>query len=49
MAMSSGPFELAPGEADTVAIVMMFSNGNTGGLLYLKQEADVAKRFYNVK
>ena len=49
MAMSSGPFILAPGEADTVAIVMMFSNGNTGGLLFLKQEGDVAKRFYNVK
>ena len=49
MAMSSGPFILAPGEADTVAIIMMFSNGNTGGLLFLKQEADVAKRFYNVK
>ncbi|MCK4234581.1 hypothetical protein KAX75_09135 [candidate division WOR-3 bacterium] len=49
MAMSSGPFILAPGEADTVVIVMMFSNGNTGGLLYLKQEADVAKRFYGLK
>ncbi|MCK4233908.1 hypothetical protein KAX75_05735, partial [candidate division WOR-3 bacterium] len=49
MAMSSGPFILAPGEADTVVIVMMFSNGNTGGIEYLKQEADVAKRYYKLK
>jgi len=48
MAMSSGPFVLAPGEADTIAYVMLFSNGNTGGLLFLKQEALVAKRFYSI-
>jgi len=48
MAMSSGPFVLAPGEADTIAYVMVFSNGNTGGLLFLKQEADAAKEFYDI-
>jgi len=48
IAMSSGPFILAPGEADTIAYVMLFSNGNTGGLLFLKQEALVAKRFYSI-
>lgn len=49
MAISSGPFILAPGEADTIAIVMMFSNGNTGGFLYLKEQADAAKRFYDLR
>ncbi|MFQ5901662.1 MAG: hypothetical protein ACE5IH_08920, partial [Thermodesulfobacteriota bacterium] len=48
MAMSSGPFILAPGEADTIVMGMMFSNGNTGGLLYLKQEADAAKQLYDL-
>ncbi len=48
MAMSSGPFILAPGEADTIAYVMLFSNGNTGGLLFLKQQSLVAKQFYSI-
>jgi hypothetical protein len=49
MSMSSGPFVLAPGEADTVAYVMLFSNGNTGGLQFLKQEVDAARQFFNLK
>lgn len=48
MAMSSGPFELAPGEADTIIMAMMFSNGETGGLLYLKQQGDAAKQLYDL-
>jgi len=48
MAMSAGPFTLAPGEADTIIMAMMFSNGNTGGLLYLKQEGDAAKQLYDL-
>jgi hypothetical protein len=48
MAMSAGPFELAPGEADTIIMAMMFSNGETGGLLYLKQEGDAAKQLYDL-
>lgn len=48
MAMSAGPFELAAGEADTIIMAMMFSNGETGGLLYLKQEGDAAKQLYDL-
>jgi len=48
MAMSSGPFDLAPGEADTIVMALMFSNGNTGGLIYLKQQADAAKQLYDL-
>jgi len=48
MAMSAGPFVLAPGEADTIVMGMMFSNGNTGGLPYLQQEADAAKQLYDL-
>ena len=46
MVLSSGPFVLAPGDADTIAFAMIFSNGNTAGLLYLKQQAQAAKRYY---
>ena len=48
MAMSAGPFMLAPGEADTIVMAVMFSNGSTGGLPYLKQEADAAKQLYDL-
>ncbi|MCK4353294.1 T9SS type A sorting domain-containing protein, partial [candidate division WOR-3 bacterium] len=44
---SAGPFELAPGEIDTLLIAIVFSNGNTGGLDYLKQEADLAKSIWD--
>jgi flagellar hook assembly protein FlgD len=40
MVMSCGPFELAPGEADSFQIGLCFSNGVTGGLDYLKAQAD---------
>lgn len=46
MLLSSGPFMQAPGDADTVAFVMVFSNGNTLGLQYLRQQAQAAKEFY---
>ncbi|MEA3431965.1 MAG: hypothetical protein U9R01_04710, partial [candidate division WOR-3 bacterium] len=46
MVMGCGPFELAPGEVDTFAIAVMFSNGNTGDLDYLKYEADFAHSMY---
>ncbi|TES93177.1 MAG: T9SS type A sorting domain-containing protein [Candidatus Cloacimonadota bacterium] len=48
MAMSAGPFTLAPGEADTIVMAMMFSNGNTGGLPYLLQQGDAAKQLYDL-
>ena len=48
MALSSGPFTLAPGEADTIVMAMMFSNGNTGGLPYLLQQGDAAKQLYDL-
>ena len=48
MAMSAGPFMLAPGEADTIIMAIMFSNGNTGGLVYLRQEGDAAKQLYDL-
>ena len=48
MALSHGPFILAPGEADTIVMAMMFSNGNTGGLPYLLQQADAAKQLYDL-
>ena len=41
MVMGCGPFKLEPNEVDTFAIAVMFSNGNTGGLDYLKQEANM--------
>lgn len=44
MVMGCGPFELAPGEVDTFFIAVIFSNGDVGGLDYLKEEADIAKR-----
>jgi hypothetical protein len=46
MLLSSGPFFQAPGDADTVAFVLVFSNGNTIGLQYLRQEAKAAREFY---
>jgi hypothetical protein len=48
MAMSAGPFNLAPGEADTIVMAMMFSNGNTGGLPYLLRQGDAAKQLYDL-
>jgi hypothetical protein len=48
LAMSAGPFTLAPGEADTIIMALMFSNGNTGGLLYLQQQGDAAKQLYDL-
>lgn len=48
MAMSAGPFNLAPGEADTIVMAMMFSNGNTGGLPFLLQQGDAAKQLYDL-
>ncbi|TET79889.1 MAG: hypothetical protein E3J41_00755 [Candidatus Cloacimonadota bacterium] len=48
MAMSAGPFTLAPGEADTIILAMMFSNGNTGGLPFLLQQADASKQLYDL-
>ncbi|MCK4330597.1 T9SS type A sorting domain-containing protein [candidate division WOR-3 bacterium] len=47
MVMGCGPFELVPGEIDTLAIAVLFSNGNTGGLDYLKEQADIAGFFVN--
>jgi hypothetical protein len=46
MLLSSGPFIQAPGDADTIAFVMMFSNGSTLGLQYLRQQAKAAREFY---
>ncbi len=46
MVLSSGPFLLAPGDADTVGFAVIFSNGNTAGLQYLRQQARAAKRYY---
>ncbi len=48
MSMSAGPFTLAPGEVDTIVIAMMFSNGNTGGLVYLTQQAVAAKQLFDL-
>lgn len=47
MVVSTGPFELEPGEADTFAVAVMYSNGNTGGLWYLQNEADRAKTIWD--
>jgi len=47
MCMSAGPFELAPGEVDTLLIGVMYSNGNTGGLKYLQSEGDAAKKLFD--
>lgn len=47
MIMGSGPFEMVPGEVDTFAIAIMFSNASTGGLDYLKSEAELAYLLYN--
>ncbi|MFQ5905150.1 MAG: hypothetical protein ACE5JA_01115, partial [bacterium] len=47
MCMSAGPFELAPGEVDTLLIAVMYSNGNTGGLKYLRSEGDAAKKLFD--
>jgi hypothetical protein len=46
MVLSSGPFFQAPGDADTVAFVLVFSSGNTLGLQYLRQEAKAAREFF---
>jgi hypothetical protein len=45
--ISAGPFDLAPGEVDTVIIMMLFSNGNTGGLQNLIHTSRVAEKYYN--
>jgi len=47
MCMSAGPFELEPGELDTMLIAVMYSNGNTGGLKYLQSEGDAAKQLFD--
>lgn len=46
MLLSSGPFFQAPGDADTVAFALVFSNGSTLGIQYLRQEAKAAKEFF---
>jgi hypothetical protein len=46
MVLSSGPFFQAPGDADTVAFALVFSNGSTLGLQYLRQEAKAAREFF---
>ena len=45
--LSAGPFSLEPGEVDTFAIAIVFSNGNTGGLDYLEDLADFADDTYD--
>ncbi len=47
MIMGCGPFEMVPGEVDTFAIAIMFSNASTGVLYYLKSEAELACLLYN--
>ncbi|MCK4330312.1 hypothetical protein KAX02_10760, partial [candidate division WOR-3 bacterium] len=47
MVMGSGPFELAPGEVDTFLTAVMFSNGDYGGLDFLKAQGDVAQVMYD--
>lgn len=47
MVMGCGPFELAPGEVDTFLEAVMFSNGDYGGLDFLKASGDVAQVMYN--
>ncbi|MCK4234070.1 hypothetical protein KAX75_06545 [candidate division WOR-3 bacterium] len=48
LAMSAGPFKLAPGESDTIIMVLIFSNGDTGGLLFLQNQSDAAKQLYDL-
>ncbi|MBI4721630.1 MAG: hypothetical protein HY769_01260 [Candidatus Stahlbacteria bacterium] len=47
MVMGCGPFTMDPGEIDTFYFAVMFSNGNTGGLDYLKRESDLAQLIVN--
>ncbi len=46
MIMGCGPFELAPGEVDTFLTAVMFSNGDYGGLDFLKAQGDVAQLMF---
>jgi len=46
MVMGCGPFEMAPGEIDTVLFAVMFSSGDVGGLQYLKEQGDIALIMY---
>jgi hypothetical protein len=46
MLLGCGPFDMEPGEVDSFLVVFMFSNGNTGGLNYLIEEADAAYLAY---
>jgi len=48
MAISAGPFELEPGETDTFAIAVLYSNGNTGGLNRLESLANYAHSLYGI-
>ncbi|MDI6840406.1 MAG: hypothetical protein QMD71_06140 [bacterium] len=47
MIQAAGPFRLAPGEEDTLLVAVMFSNGATGGLDYLRAEGDLAKAMFD--
>lgn len=47
MVISAGPFSLDPGETDTMCVVVLYSNGDTGGLSYLQDEADYAQSFWD--
>lgn len=40
---SAGPFSLAPDQVDTFVVAVLFSNGDTGGLDYLREKAYLAR------
>jgi len=46
MILGCGPFDLIPGEIDTLVIALMFSNGNTGGYDHLLRQSDTARTLY---